>query len=208
MATVGESNEWDTLLQQGMGPTQQAFLDLVRRTKDTKHYCANVIWGDVQTPDYVRAMLRLVVDFHGTPDDIEAGVEGRIARARLIGQEGRTYHVVLDQEALRTNIGGSDVMRAQLVRLLESFDLPGLKLGVIPDRAERYVYPGHSFGIFDGKRVEIELYGECPTRTDQQEIDAYERAFSLLERSAVYGDVAKALIREELAVLGAPETES
>ncbi|TJZ45395.1 DNA-binding protein [Streptomyces piniterrae] len=208
MNTAYEPNGWDALHRQGMGPTQQAFLDLVRRTKDTKRYCANVIWGNLQTADYVRAMLRLVVDFLGTPDDIEAGVQGRIARAGLIGKEGRTYHVVLAQEAMRTNIGGPGVMRAQLARLLEAVDLPGLTLGIIPDRAERHVYPGHSFGIFDGKRVEVELYGGSPTYTDQKQIDAYEKAFSLLERSAVYGDAARALIRGELAALEVSEAKN
>ncbi|MFF2812411.1 DUF5753 domain-containing protein [Streptomyces sp. NPDC058000] len=205
MSTANEFSGWDALLRQGMGPTQQAFLDLVRSTKDTKHYCTNVIWGNLQTPDYVRAMLRLVADFHGTPDDIEAGVQGRTARAGLIGKEGRTYHVVLAQEALRTNIGGCEVMRGQLARLLESCELPGLKLGITPDRAEQHVYPGHSFGIFDGKRVEVELYGGAPTHTDPEQVRVYEEAFSLLARSAVYGDAAKALIRLELAALEGPE---
>ncbi|WP_411121589.1 DUF5753 domain-containing protein [Streptomyces sp. x-19] len=205
MSTEYEFRGWDDLLRHGVGPTQQAFLDLVRSTKDTKNYCANVIWGNLQTPDYVRAMLRLVADFHGTPGDIEAGVQGRTARAELIGAEGRTYHVILAQAALRTNIGGREVMRGQLVRLLESYELPGLKLGVIPDRAEQHVYPGHSFGIFDGKRVEIELYGGAPTHTEPDQVRVYEEAFRRLERSAVYGDAAKALIRREMAALEGPE---
>ncbi|GAU64849.1 hypothetical protein SSP35_01_01850 [Streptomyces sp. NBRC 110611] len=196
-----EPTDWDALLQEGMGPTQEAFLELVRNTKHSRKYCSNVIWGHLQTPDYVRAMLRLVVDFHGTPNDVEAGVKARTARASLIGQGGRTYHVVLAQEALRTNIGGPEVMRAQLARLHDAIDLPGLRLGIIPDRAERHIYPGHSFGIFDGNRVEVELYGTDPVCTDRKQIDTYEKAFTLLERSAVYGDEAKALISAELAAL-------
>ncbi|MGG2462399.1 DUF5753 domain-containing protein [Streptomyces sp. RGM 3693] len=208
MSTDYEFSGWDALLRQGVGPTQQEFLDLARSTKDTKQYCANVIWGHLQTPDYVRAMLRLVIDFHRTPDDLEAGVQGRIERARLIGEEGRMYHVVLAQEALRANIGGRDVMRGQLARLLASYELPGLRLGIVPDRAEQYLYPGHSFGISDGKRVEIELYGGAPTHTDPEQISVYEKAFSLLARSAVYGDAAKALIRLELAALEGPDVRN
>ncbi|MFF0625861.1 DUF5753 domain-containing protein [Streptomyces sp. NPDC004296] len=205
MSAAYEFSGWDALLRQGVGSAQQDFLDLVRSTKDTKQYCANVICGDLQTPDYVRAMLRLVVDFHRTPGDIETGVQGRTARARLIGEEGRTYHVILAQEALRTNIGGREVMRGQLARLLELYELPGLQLGIVPDRSEQYLYPGHSFGIFDGKRVEIELYGGAPTHTDPEQINVYEKAFGLLARSAVYGDAAEALIRLELAALEGPD---
>ncbi|MFI0219872.1 DUF5753 domain-containing protein [Streptomyces lydicus] len=201
MTAAYEPSGWDKLRNEGVGPTQLAFLDLVRKTKDTKHYAANVIWGNIQTPDYARAMLRLVVDFLDTPKDIEAGVAARTARADLIGTEGRSYHVIIGHDALRANIGGPEVMRGQLARLLESFEMPGLKLGIIPDRTTRYIYPGHSFGIFDSRRVEIELFGGSLTYTERDQVDAYEKAFGLLERSAVYGDEAKALISAELDAL-------
>ncbi|MFD9861207.1 DUF5753 domain-containing protein [Streptomyces alboflavus] len=200
--TPAAQKTWEELHQEGMGPTQEAFLDLVSKTKESKNYCPEVVWGNLQTPEYVRAMLRLVVSFLETPDDVEAGVRARTARAELIGKGGRVYHVLLCQEALRKNIGGTDVMRGQLNRLLESFELPGVTLGIIPDRALLAVFPGHSFGIFDGKRVEIELFGDSPTHTDQKQIDRYEKAFGLLEQSAVYGEEAKSIVRSELEALG------
>ncbi|MFH8991016.1 DUF5753 domain-containing protein [Streptomyces sp. NPDC017940] len=186
-----------------MGPTQEAFLNLVRQTKETKHYCPDVIWGSLQTPEYVRAMLTLVVDFLESPRDIEAGVRARTARAELFGKDGRTYRTLLGEQSLRSNIGGFDVMRGQLERVLASFALPGVTLGIIPGRAPLHVFPGNSFGIFDGARVEVELFGDAPVCTDVVQIQRYEKAFSLLERSAVYGEDAKALVRAELAALGA-----
>lgn len=63
-------------------------------------------------------MLRLVVNFFETPDDVEDGVRVRTARAELIGKGGRTYHVLLCQEALRKNIGGTEaIVRAELAAL-------------------------------------------------------------------------------------------
>ncbi|MFI7322096.1 Scr1 family TA system antitoxin-like transcriptional regulator [Streptomyces venezuelae] len=110
--------------------------------------------------------------------------------------------ILLGGQALRCNIGGSDVMRGQLRRVLDSFTLPGVTLGIVPSRARLHVFPGNSFGIFDGKRVEVELFGESPTLTDPEQIRLYEKAFRLLERSAVHGEEAKALVRAELAALG------
>lgn len=196
------TKSWEELHQQGMGPTQETFLDLVRQTREAKHYCPDVIWGNLQTPEYVRAMLTLVVEFLDTPKDIEAGVQARTARADLFGKDGRTFHTLLGQQALRTNIGGSEVMRGQLRHLLNSFEILGVKLGVIPSRAPLHVYPGNSFGIFDGKRVEIELYGPSPTHRDEEQVQCYERAFTWPEGSAVYGDDAKAIVHAELAALG------
>ncbi|MEU5772455.1 DUF5753 domain-containing protein [Streptomyces venezuelae] len=198
----GSAKTWDELHREGMGPTQQAFLDLVRETKETKHYCPDVIWGSLQTPEYVRAMLTLVADFLDTPRGIEAGVEARTARAELFGKDGRTYKALLGEQALRCNIGGSSVMRGQLNRVLESFALPGVSLGIIPSRARLHVFPGNSFGIYDGQRVEVELFGEAPTLTDDAQVRIYEKAFGLLERSAVYGEEAKTLVGTELAALG------
>ncbi|WP_327356169.1 DUF5753 domain-containing protein [Streptomyces sp. NBC_01304] len=192
---------WDELHEEGMGPTQEAFLDLVRQTRETKHYCPDVIWGNLQTPEYVRAMLALVVDFLESPRDIEAGVQARTARAELFGKDGRTYRTLLGEQALRSNIGGVEVMRGQLEHVLESFDIPGVTLGIIPSRAQLAVFPGNSFGIFDGQRVEVELFGSSPTYTDEAQIRRYETAFGLLEQSAVFGEDAKYIVQAELAAI-------
>ncbi|MFC4505924.1 MULTISPECIES: DUF5753 domain-containing protein [Streptomyces] len=192
---------WNELHQEGTGPVQDAFLELVRRTRDSRHYCSNIIWGNLQTADYARAVLRHVVDFHAIPDDVEAGVARRTARAQFMGQESRTYHTLLDEQALRTNLGGAEVMREQLRHVLDALSLPGVRLGVIPARAELAVYPGHSFSIFDGKLVEVETYASCLSVTEEDSVAVYERAFGLLERSAFYGQEARDLIEAELRVL-------
>ncbi|MCC9309090.1 DUF5753 domain-containing protein [Kitasatospora sp. RB6PN24] len=173
---------------------QQGFLDLVKNTRNYAGYHPDIIWGNLQTPEYAAAMLRLVVDFHEIPDDIEAGVAARTARAQYIGQEGRTYHVLLGEQALLTNIGGADVMRGQLQRLLDATTLPGLTLGVIPARARLLVYPGDGFSLFDDRRAEVEGYRGAETITDPARLEVFRKAFGLLQSSAVYGQHARDLI--------------
>ncbi|MFI1866338.1 DUF5753 domain-containing protein [Streptomyces jumonjinensis] len=205
MTTTGPDNtheSWTDVLRSGTGPVQDAFLELVRRTKDSHHYCPVLIWGNLQTTEYARAVFRHVVDFHGTPDDIEAGVARRTARAQFIGEDGRTYHTLLGEQALRSNLGGTEVMRGQLAHLLRALELPGLRLGIIPARAELALYPGHAFSVFDGRQVEVEMYASGLTITDIDDIAAYEKAFTLLEQSAVYGQQARALVEAELQALG------
>jgi hypothetical protein len=194
-------DKWDELLHEGTGPVQDEFLELVRRTRDSRHYCDNIVWGNLQTADYARAVFRRVVDFHEIPDDVEAGVTRRTARAQFIGRGGRTYHTLLFEQALRTNLGGPEVMRGQLTHLLSALELPGVKLGIIPARAELAVYPGHSFSIFDGLQVEVETFSAGLSITDKDEVSVYEKAFALLERSAVYGREARSLIDTELSAI-------
>lgn len=195
---MATAESWDSLLRQGTGPVQESFLDLVRETRHYVGYSPTVIWGNLQTPQYAEAMLRLVIDFHGTPDDIQAGVAARTARAQYIGQEGRTYHVLLGEQALLTNIGGSEVMRGQLRRLAEAVELPGLRLGIIPARARLLVYPGDGFSVFDDRRVEVEGFRGGETITDPARVAHFRRAFDRLQPSAVYGPAALDLIEDTL----------
>lgn len=151
-------------------------------------------------------MLQRVVAFHEIPDDVEAGVTRRTARARFIGQDGRRYHTLLGEQALRTNLGGADIMRGQLLHLLCALELPGLRLGIIPVRAELDLFPENAFSIFDGARVEVETLSAGLTITNKGELAVYEKAFTWYERSAVYGQGARSLIENELDVLSRPLT--
>ncbi|MFD8984521.1 DUF5753 domain-containing protein [Streptomyces sp. NPDC059564] len=191
---------WDDLLRTGTGPVQQSFLDLVRTTREYVGYSPELVSGLLQTPEYAAAVLRLVVDFYGIPDDIEAGVAARTARARYIGQEGRSFHILLGEQALYTHLGGPEVMRDQLRRLLDATDLPGLSLGIIPARARLLVHPGGSFSIFDDSRVEVEGYRGAETITDQGRVGVFRKAFGLLQPCAVYAQTARDLITSALAM--------
>lgn len=197
--SASADHSWDDLLRSGTGPVQQSFLDLVANTHDYFGYHPDIVWGNLQTPEYATAMLRLVVDFHGIPDDIEAGVAARTARAQYIGQEGRTYHVLLGAQALLTNIGGAEVMRGQLRHLRDATRLPGLTLGIIPAGARLRVYPGDGFSVFDNRRVEVEGYRGAETITDPERLEVFRKAFDLLQPSASYGQEARNLIESALA---------
>lgn len=98
---------------------QEAFLDLVESTHAYAGYSPDLVPGGLQTPEYA-AVLRLVADFHGIPDDIEAGAAARTARVWYIGREGRTFHILLGEQVLYTRLGGPEVMRGRLRRLLEA----------------------------------------------------------------------------------------
>ncbi|MFJ7276964.1 DUF5753 domain-containing protein [Kitasatospora sp. NPDC098663] len=189
---------WDDLLNRGTEHIQRAFHELVAATSDYAGHSPDLIWGNLQTPEYAREVLRMVANLHQLPDDSRAGAAERTARARYLGQGGRTYHVLLGEQALLTGIGGPEVMRAQLEHLLATLDTPGLRLGIIPARARLNIYPGDGFGIHDGTRVEVEGYRGCETITDPKRVGLFHRAFRLLQESAVYGPGARALITEAL----------
>lgn len=106
--------------------------------------------------------------------------------------------MLLGEQALLTNIGGAEVMRGQLRRLLEAATLPGLTLGIIPACAPLHIYPGDGFSLFDDRRAEVEGYRGAETITDPARLQMFRKAFALLQPSAVYGQDALDLITATL----------
>ncbi|NED88233.1 XRE family transcriptional regulator, partial [Streptomyces sp. SID11233] len=60
-------------------------------------------------------------------------MQNRLARQALMRKRTTTlYSFLVYEAALRTNIGGPEVMRAQLFHMLESSQLPHVTLQVLP----------------------------------------------------------------------------
>ncbi|MFF4039162.1 Scr1 family TA system antitoxin-like transcriptional regulator [Streptomyces sp. NPDC001816] len=100
---------------------------------------------------------------------------------------------------LYTNVGGPEVMREQMERVLRDIDLPSLTLGVLPATAEVGVIPMPGFNMYDGGRVHYELVSSGVDITDTDELALHEKAFDALSSAASYGDAASRLISKALA---------
>ncbi|MGW5714093.1 Scr1 family TA system antitoxin-like transcriptional regulator [Streptomyces olivaceus] len=131
---------------------------------------------------------------------IEAGVAACRARAQYVGQNDRTFPILPGEQALNIYLGGPDVMRGQLRRLLDAVDLPGpslggvsrlvLHLGVYLEADSRSsTTTGSGSGDAAGPR-------RSPTRTVSI---CSARRSGLLHPSAVYGQAARDLIAAVLA---------
>ncbi|MDP4505247.1 helix-turn-helix domain-containing protein [Nonomuraea turcica] len=194
--------EWRRALHAGTRLRQRRSLDLYEKTHIFRVYNPNMIWGTLQTAEYAETILRQLVSFlDDVPDDVEEGVAARMERQQYLYRGDRRFNVILGEQALYTNIGGAGVMRGQLDRLLAVMTLPRLSLGIIPARAPYEIWPGDMFIMFDDRMVMLETYSAELTITEPNEIAAYGKAFALLQRSAVYGDLARRLIMEALAQL-------
>lgn len=190
--------EWRRQLRSGTKARQGHSLNLYDKTRVFRVFHPNLIWGTLQTAEYAAAVLGQVVAYHEIPDDIDSGVAARMERQQFLYKGDRRYNVILGEQALLTNIGGAEVMRGQLDRLLAVLSLPRLSLGVIPAKAPYEIWPGNSFIMFDERVVMVETYSAELTVRQPAEIALYAKAFTLLQRSAVYGQSARALISRAL----------
>ncbi|WBB58038.1 helix-turn-helix transcriptional regulator [Streptomyces sp. WMMC500] len=190
--------EWRRMFTAGARQPQKRSLSLYQRTTTFRIYHPTVVWGTLQTADYAAAAFRQVINFLQIPDDTEDAVALRMQRQQFLYKGDRRFSVILGEQALSTNFGGADVMRGQLDRLLAVMTLPRLSLGIIPRTAEQLIWPGNPFSLFDDRLVVVETYSAELTVTQPRELTLYERAFSLLQQSAVYGAEARALITAAL----------
>ncbi len=103
----------------------------------------------LQTEDYARAVLRAAPGA-APADDIEQQVALRMARQQVLdGTAPPELCLVLSEGALRVQVGGPAVMRAQLGKLAEVAGRDPVTLQVLPVGAAAQVYPGGPFTILD-----------------------------------------------------------
>ena len=91
-----------------------------------------VIPGLLQTEEYARAMVLAGWPTAST-EEVEQRIRVRMKRQSLLNQDDPLrLSIVLDEAALRRPVGGIDVMRRQLARLMEAGELPHVTLQVLP----------------------------------------------------------------------------
>jgi transcriptional regulator with XRE-family HTH domain len=89
--------------------------------------------GLLQTEAYTRAIIRAIRPDIGEAD-VELRVRARMSRQKLLIDDPNPpeYWAVLDEAAIQRMVGGPEVMREQLKRLLHVASLPHVTLQVVP----------------------------------------------------------------------------
>ncbi|MGW3194242.1 DUF5753 domain-containing protein [Streptomyces sp. NPDC001118] len=187
---------WQQRLSTGTEGIQDEVFRWYQQTRHGKAYVPQMIWGTLQTEAYASVILRKVVDFLDVPDDVAAGVAKRMERQQVLYDGEHHYDVILGEQALYTNVGGPEVMRGQMERLLRDIELPSLTLGILPTTAQTSVVPFPGFSMYDGGRAHYELVSSGADIADEDELALHEKAFDALSSTASYGDAAGSLISE------------
>ncbi|MEU7408142.1 helix-turn-helix transcriptional regulator [Streptomyces sp. NPDC042638] len=98
-----------------------------------RSYEPHFVPGLLQTEDYARAVLKSGAVGQTSPEDIERHVALRMQRQTLLTRpDAPRFWAVMDETALRRPVGGPEVMRAQIDKLLEATKLSHVTLQVAP----------------------------------------------------------------------------
>jgi transcriptional regulator with XRE-family HTH domain len=186
--------EWRRIMRGGTRRRQQASAAVYERARLFRIYEPAVVPGLLQTREYAVAVLLTFIDFVRVPEDAEEGAEARLERQRVLTHGDRRFHMVVGEQALHTNVGGTEVMIGQLEHLLAVLELPRLRLGIIPVDAPYRVPLNNGFWILDEALVQFDTYSAELSLVRPDEIALYGRAFERLAALAVYGAEAKGII--------------
>ncbi|WP_199438905.1 helix-turn-helix domain-containing protein [Umezawaea beigongshangensis] len=163
-------------------------------------YQGLMIPGLLQCESYTRALIREVLPEAGD-SEIDRRVTLRRARQALLQEDDPLrLHAVVDEAALRRLVGGPEVAREQMTRLLEVGALPNVDLQIVPFSAGGHAGMDGPFVILsfpeqlDPDVVYIEstrsgVYLEQPT-----DVQRYAAMFDRLVVSAFDPDASNALI--------------
>jgi len=152
---------------------------------------AQFVPGLLQTPEYARAVI-LLGHPAASPPEIERRVALRMSRQDVFtAQAPPVVWSILDEGAVRRQVGGRAVMRGQLRRLVEIASQHTVTVQVVPFDSGGYADAGGSFSIlrFPGAEVPDIVYVEQLTSAlyldKREDVDHYMEVLDSLSTEAL-----------------------
>ncbi len=166
-----------------------------------------VVPGLFQTEAYAREIIKGTIP---TLDEeaLDQRVDVRLTRQAVLTRERPVeVRAVMDEAAVRRMVGGSDVMRRQLGRLLELAELPNVIIQVIP--FEVGAHPGTMMGPFTILEFEhpadpgvVYVEGDSDPYPDRDgDLQRYSMAFDHLRSAALSVSQTNSLLRDSVSEL-------
>ncbi|GAA1904682.1 helix-turn-helix transcriptional regulator [Streptantibioticus ferralitis] len=180
---------WPLVIKYAYPAWFRPFVELEEQASAIQSFETRLIPGLLQTEGYAQAVLA-----GARPDKIEELVAARLNRQRILSRDDPPrLWVIIDENALRRNLGGPSVMRAQLARLLEAAEVPRIVVQVVP--ADVVVHPSHypfwTLSFNEGPDVlYVDGFYQGQLRAEPEALGEAHRAYDLLRAAALSPDAS------------------
>ncbi|MFJ6675469.1 helix-turn-helix domain-containing protein [Actinosynnema sp. NPDC091369] len=125
------------------------YISFEREAHGIRNYAGMFVPGLLQTEDYARAVVR-GISYAASPEQVEDRVRTRMERQAVLREERPIkLWAIIDEAALRHEVGGWEVMRAQLNRLGEAAAAPNTTIQVVPFSAGAHPGMPGEFVVMD-----------------------------------------------------------
>jgi transcriptional regulator with XRE-family HTH domain len=122
-----------------------AYISFEAEARTVRNYESLFIPGLLQTEGYARAVIRGNLPL-ATQKEIDQRVQARMERQALLGKDDPLQlWAIVDEAALRRQVGGADVMRGQLAAIGTAAGEPHITVQVIPFSAGAHAGMAGSF---------------------------------------------------------------
>jgi transcriptional regulator with XRE-family HTH domain len=175
----------------------RAYVDLESAATLIRTYEGQFVPGLLQTEDYIRSVIRGAHVDRST-DEVNRRVALRVARqAMLTRQDAPRLWAVVDEAALRRPVGGTEVMRAQLERLIDATKLPNVVLQILPFAAGAHPAMVGAFSILrfaDGELPDVVYLEHLTNAAYLDRRDEVERYLDVMELLCVGSEPPEATV--------------
>ncbi|HXT42611.1 MAG TPA: helix-turn-helix transcriptional regulator [Pseudonocardiaceae bacterium] len=180
------------------------YVALEQDASEVRSFEAIVLHGLLQTEAYARALLHTLSTTD--TDATDRLVELRMRRQRRLyaDEDPLVAHMVIDEAVLYRPVGGADVMREQLKRLLTDSQQPNITLQVLPFSTGAHRAVSGSFVVLafadtdDNDLVYIEGHVGDLYLEKEHDVQVYEQIFDVLIDQCLTAEQSAGLVAQLL----------
>ncbi len=206
LARMSKERTWWTDYRDLLRPGN--FIGLEAEASVSRVWEPIVLPGLLQTEGYMRALMT-AGRRTDAPESIDRRIDLRMKRQlRLTGNRPLTLIAVVDESVFHRVIGGKDVMREQMRRLLEVTQLPNVNLQILPFEAGEHSYLGGSAALLEFPEIAhldvVYLEGLAGDYYEEQptEVGRYRQEFERLSQKALDQNASAGMIKRLLDAYG------
>ncbi|MGW9209868.1 helix-turn-helix domain-containing protein [Embleya sp. NPDC055664] len=197
-----EPAEWWVKYHEVLNPVyeQLIYLESIATAMDV---ASTLVPGPLQSEDYARATITMSA-FVPDPDDVDALLEVRMKRRRVITDGAVRTHATLSEVVLTHAFCGAVALQKQLRYLLELGELANVSLRIVPHAARAVPFLG-GVTILETPAQEpvalVEYQSSMQFLKDERTVKRYRRDLGFFRSAASSEEDSRRMILERLSAL-------
>jgi hypothetical protein len=202
MAREGHRKGWWSIYDDVLPSGFDIYVGLEAEASGLRSYETDVVHGLLQTTDYALAVLRELRP-RDSDEQVARGVDLRMQRQRLLDSDPPLdLWLILDEGAIRRNIGGVKVMRPQLEHLIQASRWSNVTLQVLSFETGAHAGLVGPFSILqfpergDSEVAYTESVGGMIYLEKEREVRACAEAFDRMRAAALSPAASIELIQQ------------
>lgn len=180
------------------------YVALEQDASEVRAFEITLVHGLLQTADYARAVLATLSTADSEATDRLVELRMRRQDRLYVDEDPLKIHVILDEGALRRLVGGKQVMRTQLKRLVDDAQRPNITVQVLPFSVGMHPATVSPFGVLafpgsdDNDLVYVEGHLGDLYLEKEHDVEVYERMFDELVDMSMTAEESVAFITAAL----------